>query len=240
MATCGAHSDPSGRIGRGMQWIVDVVGPDVVKKVTSFPINFLIGRDKVDTAKKQVAAGTALCLNTEFQQFWKTLGRKCAKQAKGKMSQARILAEFRSHSWKDQTIPANIAIVDSVDKWNTGLVRMMFEKQLQRQNRDVASKWRWVPSEIPNIFWHYTAYLANLRASCKCAHLAQTLDKNILPDGTTGESNFKNPKVLQQLKDMGRQVCASKFPQCKPKAGGSPKVLEFDSESNTEDISNAL
>jgi len=168
------------------------------------------------------------------------LGRKCAKEAKGKLSQANLLAEFRAYQWNDATIPANIAIVDTVDKWNTGLVRMMFEKKLQDQNKDVASQWKWVPSEIPNIFWHYTAYLANLRASCKCWHVAQTLEKNILPDGTTGESNFINLPVLKQLRDMGRQVCASKFTQCKPKAGGSPTILEFDSESNTEDISNAL
>jgi hypothetical protein len=239
-ATCGPHSDPSGRIDRGMKWIVDVVGPDVKNKVSMFPINFLLGKSKVTTAKNQIAAGTALCLNAEFQQFWKGLGRKCAREAHGKIPQAKIMAEFRAYPWKDKTILANIAIVDTVDKWNTDLIRMMFEKKLQEQNQDVASQWKWVPSEIPNIFWHYTAYLANLRASCKCWHVAQTLEKNLLPDGTKGEPNFINLPVLKELRDMGRQVCASKFPQCKPKAGGSKKVLEFDSESNTEDISNAM
>jgi hypothetical protein len=234
-ATCGPNSDPSGRIGRGMQWVVDKVGPDVLRLIKMFPINFLIGKSKTATAKKQVAAGTALCLNPEFQQFWIHLGKKCAKEANGKMHLDKILAAFRAEQWKDPTIKDNIAIVDTVDKWGTTIIRSLFEAKLKKQNEEVSSSWKW--DQKTNIFWHYTAYLANLRASCKCAHLAQTLEKGILPDGKN-EPTFVNLPVLAQLRNIGRQVCAAKFAkECKPKGN---KVLDFDSESNTEDIENAL
>jgi hypothetical protein len=232
---CGENGDPTRRMKAGMEFLRVTFTPEKVNALLKPIPSFFLAMFGVSKTRllQEVKAGTDLLATPEFTDYWTKMGRKCSK-ATVKLSHDRILNEFFTNKWVDQTILGKIKLINDTGRYPEKIVRLLEDKLKESTN---SIGFRWEPKNVKVVFWAYSAYLANERAACRCSHVIDVLKTGKYPDGTVDNAS-KNPGVVARLENLARDACLSKFTgKCLPVPGTN--TLETDLETDTEGISNA-